>query len=210
MKLYTYAAAPNHRRIEIYLKEKGLEPPFETVIIDLFKGEQQSPEYLAINPIGKIPSLVTDDGTIIPQSLNIVEYIEELYPEPPMIGATPEERGRVKAIERLIDGEIMGTMGIMAQNMMPLYADRFDQHPACVAYGRRRQELALELLDKIVGDNKFIAGDCPTIADATLFATYEFAFLVDAPLDPKFRNLTRWHKMFAERPSTEGLTLPGA
>lgn len=201
MKLYTFPASPNHRRIEIYLKEKGLPEPFETVVIDLFRGEQHSEAFLKINPIGKVPVLETDDGTLINQSLNIVEYLEELFPENPMIGATPEERARVRAVERLIDFEIMGTMGIMAQNMMPLYADRFAQHPACVAYGRSRQAMALELLDGMVGDNPFVAGAVPTIADATLYATYEFAFLVDAPLDPRFRNLRRWHADFSKRPS---------
>ena len=120
-----------------------------------------------------------------------------------MIGASPEERARVKSIERFIDSEVMGTMGIMAQNMMPLYADRFGQHPACVEYGRRRQQAALELLDQMVGDNVFVAGAVPTIADATLFATYEFAFLVEAPLDARFTNLSRWHAMFAERASVQ-------
>jgi glutathione S-transferase len=130
-----------------------------------------------------------------------VEYLEEIFPENPMIGTTPEERARVKSIERYIDSEIMGTMGIMAQNAMPLYADRFDQHPACVAYGRHRQKMALEQLDRLVGDNPFVAGLSPTIGDATLYAIYEFADLVQAPLDERFGNLCRWHDSFSKRPS---------
>lgn len=201
MKLYTFPASPNHRRIEIYLKEKQLAEPFERIVVDLFSGDQFSEEFLRINPLGKVPVLETDDGTLINQSLNIVEYLEEIFPENPMIGTTPEERARVKSIERYIDSEIMGTMGIMAQNMMPLYADRFDQHPACAAYGRHRQQMALEQLDRIVGDNPFVAGISPTIGDATLYAIYEFAGLVDAPLDSHFRNLHRWHDSFSRRPS---------
>ena len=201
MILYAYPPSPNSRRIAIYLNEKGLPPPFEEVFVDLAKGEHQSPDFLAKNPLGKVPVLETDRGVLINQSLSIVEYIEELYPEPSMMGDSAEERARVKALERFIDMEVMGTMGMMAQQKMPLYVERFGSSQEVIDYARRRQQIALDYLDAQLGDQRFLAGEYVTIADCTLYATYEFAFLVDAPLTDRHANLQRWLKAFARRPS---------
>jgi glutathione S-transferase len=201
MILYSFPASPNTRRIAIYLKEKGLTPPYEEIVVDLQKGEHQTSEFLAMNPAGKVPVLKTDDGTLITQSLPIVEYLEELYPAPPMIGATAEERAHVRSVERFIDMEIMGTMGIMAQQKMPLYVERFGSSNDVIHYGRARQSLALDQLEATLGDKPFMAGDQVTIADCTLFAIYEFAFLVDAPLTEKHPRLQAWHDRFSRRPS---------
>lgn len=203
MILYSYPASPNTRRIDIYLKEKGLEPPYQEVVIDLGRGEQHTPEFFEKNPAGKVPVMETDEGVLITQSLSIVEYLEELYPAPAMIGDSPAERARVKVLERFIDFEIMGTMGIMAQQKMPLYKERFGDSSAVIAYGRKRQQVALEQLEGMVGENPFVAGERPTIADFTLYAIYEFAFLVDAELSPDYPNLMRWHREFSRRPSVQ-------
>lgn len=201
MILYSFPASPNTRRIAIYLKEKGLAPPYQEVVVDLQKGEHQQADFLAMNPAGKVPVLKTDDGTIVTQSLPIVEYIEECNPQPPMIGANAEERARVRSIERFIDMEIMGTMGIMAQQKMPLYVERFGSSNDVIQYGQRRQTLALDQLEEMLGDKPFITGDHVTIADCTLFAIYEFAFLVDAPLTKRHPKLLAWHQRFSNRPS---------
>ena len=203
VRLYSYPASPNTRRIAIYLREKGIEPPWEEIVVDLTQGEQMTADFLRMNPAGKVPVLETDDGIHITQSLPIVEYLEELYPEPAMIGSSPSERARVRSLERFVDMEIMGTMGIMAQQRMPLYVDRFGDSEAVIAYARRRQLLALQQLEQMVAGNTFVAGDRPTIADCTLFAIYEFAFLVDSELTPEFPGLYQWHQRFSMRPSVQ-------
>ena len=203
MILYSYPASPNTRRIAIYLNEKGLPPPYQEHVVDIMHNAQAEPDYLSINPTGKVPTLKTDDGTLITQSLNIIEYLEELYPEPSMIGQTPEERARVKSVERFIDLEIMGTMGIMAQQKMPLYVERFGSSEDVIEYGRKRQRVALDVLEEMLGDRPFMAGSQVTIADCTLFAIYEFAFLVDAPLSDAHPRLLEWQKRFAQRSSVQ-------
>ena len=97
MKLYTFPLAPNPTKVRVYLKEKGLDIPEQTV--DLLAGEQQQPAFQAINPLGGVPVLELDDGTRLCESLAIIEYLEELHPEPPMIGTDPLERARVRALE---------------------------------------------------------------------------------------------------------------
>ena len=101
MKLYDFPLAPNPRKLRVYLAEKGIEIP--KVRVDLTRGEQNTPEFLAKNPTGGLPVLELDDGSCLRESLAIIEYLEELHPEPPMIGRAPFERARVRALERTAD-----------------------------------------------------------------------------------------------------------
>ena len=101
MKLWTFPPAPNPRKLAVYLAEKGLDIPVE--LINLVEGRQNSPEFLAINPKGAVPVLELDDGSRLTESLAIIEYLEELNPDPPMIGTDPLERARVREAERMID-----------------------------------------------------------------------------------------------------------
>jgi glutathione S-transferase len=105
VKLYTYPPAPNPARVGFYLNEKGLE--VEQVIVDFRRNEQNSPEHLARNPAGVVPVLELDDGTCLTESLAIIEYLEELHPEPPMIGRDPLERALTRARERWIEMNVL-------------------------------------------------------------------------------------------------------
>lgn len=199
MKLFSCKIAPNAKKVKIYFKEKGITPPFETVEVDLLSGAQYRPDYLAINPLGKVPVLQLDDGSCITESLSIIEYFEEIYPAPSLTGNSPEERAKIKAIERFIDMEIMEMMGVMAHHMMPLFAGRFKQSAEVINYGRARQAEALAYLDNRIGAGSFVYGDRVSIADITLFVTFETAHFVKAPLDPKYQNIMRCYKNFAQR-----------
>ena len=106
MKLYDFPFAPNPRKVRIYLAEKGLSVPL--VPVNLVKGEQHAPEFLAKNPLGALPVLELDDGTILTESLAIIHYFEELHPEPAMIGTTPLERARVRRLEQIAYGSVLG------------------------------------------------------------------------------------------------------
>ena len=97
MKLYDFGPAPNPTKVRVYLAEKGVEIP--RVTVNLLKSEQNEPAYLAVNPLGAVPALELDDGTTLCESLAIMEYIEELHPDPPMIGREPVERARVLLAE---------------------------------------------------------------------------------------------------------------
>ena len=84
MKLFSGGRAPNPRRVAIFLAEKGLE--VETIELDINKLEQRSPEFAALNPMMTLPVLVLEDGTVIAETVAICRYLEELIPEPPLIG----------------------------------------------------------------------------------------------------------------------------
>ena len=101
MKFYDCATAPSPRRVRIFLAEKGIG--IETVQIDLRNGEQFTPAFRAINPDCTVPALQLDDGTVIADAVAICGYLEEMHPEPPLIGATPKERALVTALNRQIE-----------------------------------------------------------------------------------------------------------
>ncbi len=109
MKLYTFPIAPNPTKVRIYFAEKGIE--VEEGLVNLMKGEQKSAEHLARNPCGNLPVLELDDGTHLTESLAIIALFEELHPDPPMIGAHPIERARVRSLERIADLGVLNRFG---------------------------------------------------------------------------------------------------
>ena len=93
MKLYDFPRSPRVRKVRIVLAEKGLQ--YEKVTIDLTKGEQKTPEYLAINPYGKVPAL-QDNGTTVYESTVIMEYLNDAYPDPALLPADLGQRARAR------------------------------------------------------------------------------------------------------------------
>ena len=93
MKLYQSDASPNSRRVRIVLTEKGVSLP--VVPVDLATKEQFSDAYAAINPRRVVPTLVLDDGAAIGEVPAILRYIEEVYPDPPLLGTTPKTKARL-------------------------------------------------------------------------------------------------------------------
>jgi len=200
MKLYTFPPAPNPRKLAVYLGEKQIEIPVE--IVNLLEGEQSSPEFVAINRLGAVPVLELDDGTRLSESLAIIEYLEELNPEPPMIGIEPLERARVREAERLIDiGVLMRTARIVHNRRSPLPGVVGDA--ALAERETERLPRILGLIDERIGSRPFVMGDRPTIADCSLFAALSFGQLFGLEPDARFTNVRRWYAAFGERPSAQ-------
>ena len=94
MKLHTAKSTPNHRRVAIFLAEKGIELDVEA--IDLRGGQNISEDFRTINPFGRIPVLALDDGGYIAESVAICRYFEALQPEPPLFGTSALEQADVE------------------------------------------------------------------------------------------------------------------
>ena len=199
MKLYTFSLAPNPRRVHVYLAEKGIEMTLETV--DIVAGKNRTPEFLEVNPLGGLPVLELDDGSHLTESLAIMQYLEELHPEKPMIGTTPLERARTREVERICELGVLAPTGAIFQNTSPMFAGRVKQSPDAAETGRMRLAANLTVLDHKIGDRTFVMGERPTIADCTLFAALRFGEFAGSPLDRSFRNVARWYDAFAKRPS---------
>jgi len=119
---------PNHRLVRMFLVEKGIgEDRVERVHYDIITGEnRQDEEYLAKNPLGTIPTLELEDGTCLTESWPICEFIEEMHPEPNLIGETAKERAEVRKWVRLFDQEVVVpmTMGFRAGGGRPMFGPR--------------------------------------------------------------------------------------
>ena len=97
MKLYTSRRAPNPRRVDMFLAEKGVTH-IERVVLDLNQGEHRSAAFLAKNPLARVPVLELDDGRLLSESRAICTYLESLFPEPNLMGASPQERAFYRAL----------------------------------------------------------------------------------------------------------------
>ena len=197
MKLYDFSFAPNPRKVRVYLAEKGIAVPL--VQVNLVHGEQRTEDFLAKNPLGALPVLELDDGTVLTESLAIIHYFEELHPEPPMIGKTPLERAQVRRLEQIAHNSLLGAVGrLFHATKAPLPGATPN---AALADAARAQLAApLALFDDEIADCEFVAGPRPTIADCTLFAALKLGEMaeLELALGP---NLLRWYEAFSQRPS---------
>src|ERR1700688_1137787 len=103
MKLYQSNASPNSRRVRTYLAEKGISMPI--VPVDLAAREQFSEAYAQINPRRVVPTLVLEDGTAIGEVPAILRYLEEAYPNTPLLGTSPKDKALVTMWERRMELE---------------------------------------------------------------------------------------------------------
>ncbi|MEE9279235.1 MAG: glutathione S-transferase family protein [Myxococcota bacterium] len=207
MKLYMFQVAPNPTKVRLYIAEKaegGAKIELEQVSLNLPKGEQRSPEQLARNPFGKLPVLELDDGTCLIESLTIIEYLEELHPDPPMVGADPRERARVRELERIAELGVLWPVGrIVHATNSPL---GLPPVPEVAALFRDLLPDALRYLNERLADGRpFVAGEHPTIADCTLAASLQFARFGNVEIDPAFANLARWDQAYRERPAARSV-----
>src|SRR5579864_8592477 len=101
MKLYSYFRSSAAYRVRIALNLKGI--PFDTVSIHLTRdgGRQHAPEFRAVNPQKRVPALALDSGEVLLQSLAIIEYLDEVHPEPPLLPKDPVERAHVRAVAQI-------------------------------------------------------------------------------------------------------------
>jgi len=143
MKLYQSDASPNSRRVRIFLAEKGISMPI--VPVDLAAKEQFSDAYAAINPRRVVPTLVLEDGTAIGEVPAILRYLEEIHPDPPLLGATPKMKALVIMWERRAELEGFAAVMEAVRNAVPGLKNRaiagphdYDQIPALVKRGKQR------------------------------------------------------------------------
>ncbi|PXX96649.1 maleylacetoacetate isomerase [Halomonas sp. LBP4] len=166
--LYGYFRSSAAYRVRIALNLKGLE--YDQALVNLVKGEQSGDAFRALNPQGLVPLLSIDDGTHLTQSLAICEYLEERYPEPPLLPIDPAERARVRALAQLVACEIhpLNNLRVLKYLVHELKLDddaklAWYRHWITEGFG------ALEaMLSREAGSGDFCHGDAPTLADICL------------------------------------------
>ena len=200
VKLYDFPYAPNPTKLRVYLAEKGIDIPVQSV--DFRKGEQKTPEFLDRNPAGSLPVIELSDGSHLSESLAIIHYLEELNPEPPMMGIDPLSRARVLELERYIDTSLLARIGRVVLHEFFLPKNLRIPQMAERARGELPDVLAI-LEQRLSPEGAFACGDLPTIADCTLTAALRFARLVKLDLTEGQPRLAAWWKHYSTRPAAE-------
>ncbi|HEY0926129.1 maleylacetoacetate isomerase [Brevundimonas sp.] len=165
MILHGYFRSTASWRVRIALNLKGLVA--EQVFHHLRKGEQRAPEYLALNPQGLVPALVTDDGAVLTQSLAICEYLDALHPEPALLPADPLEQARVRAVAQAIACDIHPVQNL---KVLQKLRDLGLAEEAVQAWAASVIDEGLEAVDRLLADTAgpFAFGAAPTLADIAL------------------------------------------
>lgn len=197
MHLYNFASAPNPRRLVMFMNYKGIEIP--TTHVDMASNAHREPDFLAINPEGTLPALVTDEGVLLTEVIGICDYLEALYPQKPLMGRTALERALVLSWDHRIYLSLFEAFAEMLRNTSPRFAHRalpgaidVEQIPELADRGRHRFREALRLMDAELGEGPFLCGDSITLADIDLLAVLEVASWVKQSLPESCTNISRW------------------
>lgn len=164
MKLYGYFRSSAAYRVRIALNLKGVAA--EQVSLHLRHGEQTAPDYVALNPQALVPALVLDDGTILTQSMAIVEWLDETYRAPPLLPADPARRAKVRAFAQAIACDIHPVQNLRVLNRVKALLGRDAAKDWAAAVNRDGLAACEALLAGEAGPFCFGAG--PSLADLCL------------------------------------------
>lgn len=206
LKFYDCKTAPSPRRVRIFMAEKGIE--LETVHIDLKIGEQFGDEFRAINPDCVVPALQLDDGSCLSEVLAICDYLESLHPQPPLLGASPEERARILMWNGKAEQQGLWPTANAFRNAAKGLADRaipgpvpYPQIPELAQRGRDQVKQFYYKLEQQLAAHDFIAGERFSIADITAMVTTDFATRLEIMIPDDAVHARRWYESVSARPS---------
>jgi glutathione S-transferase len=177
LKLYNSDLSPFATRVRILAHAKNvkleyLRPP---------GGALKTPEYLAINPLGKVPCLVTDDATI-PESEVICEFLEDTFPTPTLRPVDPEMRAKVRLLSRMADLYIMPQLNRLFPQLNPKTCDTAAVEAAYDDLGK-----ALGQIELFLEGPDYAAGGRLSLADCTLMP---ILFFIEARINPAFNHVS--------------------
>jgi maleylacetoacetate isomerase len=167
MKLYNYFRSSASFRVRIALELKGL--PYDYVPVHLVKGEHRSADYQAVSPSMLVPTLVTDEGEHLGQSMALIEYLDETHPQPPLLPADPIGRARVRGLAQLIACEIHPLNNLRV--LKYLVHDLKQDEEAKNNWYRHWVRTGLEAFERELSRrpaSKYCFGDTPTLVDCCL------------------------------------------
>ncbi len=167
MKLYSYFRSGTSHRLRIALALKGLHPDY--VPVDLLHGEQAGARYRAVNPQGLVPALEVD-GQVLTQSPAIIEWLDEVYPEPPLLPRDPLQRARVRALAAIVgcDMHPLNNRRVIEYLRAQLGCDGAGIDAWCGAWMGAGFDALDALLATDPGRGRFCFGAAPSVADVYL------------------------------------------
>ena len=207
MKLYHSTSSPNSRRVRIFVAEKGISLPLQPV--NLGEKEQFSDWFKAINQRQQVPALVLDDGTTVAEVPAIWRFLEETYPERPLLGGDATSKALVTMWERraeldgfapTMEGVRNAAAGLKGRALSGPHD--YDQIPGLVERSKRRVADFYADLEARLEEAPFVAGAAFSAADITALVTVDFATAaLKMPIPDGSHAVQRWYEKVAARPS---------
>jgi len=198
MQLYTFDLAPNPQRLKYFLQLKNIS--LDTVQLDLATGEHFNREFKAINQDCTLPTLVTDSGTALTDTIAICIYLEKLYPEIPLMGKTDLEYAQVIGWCHKVFLEGFMPVAEVLRNKSEKFKGRalpgrvpVAQIPQLIVRGGALVESFWQKMDDHFQSSTFVVGNELTLADIDVFVVIGFAGWIKASVNPKHQALLKWH-----------------
>ncbi len=204
--LYDCATAPSPRRARILLAEKGVT--HHTIQVDLKSGEQMGQAFRAINPQCTVPALQTEEGQVFTDNAAIAAYIEARFPQPPLMGTTPQDKAEIASWQWRVEFEGLLAIAETLRNSSPAMANRalpgpvdYAQIPQLAERGQARVQQFFATLNQRLEGRAFLAANQFSIADITAVVAVDFARVVKVKPGEQHPHLVRWRAAMAERAS---------
>lgn len=198
MQLFGSTISPYVRKVAVFAEEKGVA--FE--LVPTAPGDT-SPAFRAISPFGQIPAMVDGDFALA-DSTAIVTYLEAKYPEPALIPADPQARGRTLWFDELADTIVFGTGRAMLFHRVvgPLFRGTAGDAAVADAAERDQWPAILAYVNREVADRDFLVGDMLTLADIAITSAFASALHACAPVDAAtYPDLARYLEHMLARPA---------
>lgn len=192
--------APNPRRVNIFLAEKGID--VERRELDLMAGALKSQEFTRLNPRQRVPILVLDDGCVIAETIAICRYFEALHPEPALFGQSAFDMARIEMWQRRVELGLFAAISHAFRHLNPRMAPL--ESPQIAAWGEANKAKCLDelaLLDAQLANNRYVAGEAFSVADITALVAIDFMKPARIALPAELSNIARWYGEVSTRPS---------
>jgi len=207
MNLYYHPVSPNSHKVLLALHEKGIA--FQGEVVQILDGAALEAYRANVNPLGKVPFLVTDDGQRIPESTIILDYLDRAFPSPSLIPKDPQDALRARLLERMADLWLVQKLALIFFDARKPPEKR---NPDAVEIARKQLARGVAYLDDAIGTRTFAAGRELSIADLTISAAVFFSQVARIPIGTHAvgsgvahgaPHIQSWFERTSRRPSWE-------
>lgn len=200
MTLYDYPDCLFAQKVRVVLAEKELE--YETVLVDLKSGRQRTPEFLKLNPYGRVPVLI-DDEVVVYDSTIINEYLEDEYPHPHLLPEDSAGRARARILDDYCDNSFLASAGFVLAELAKPQAEqdgeRLKRYQGEISRGLAR-------LESFLTGKEYLAGNF-SLADVAFVPAVLILGSLGVQVDPRLRQVPAWIERIRQRPGVRVLGL---
>jgi glutathione S-transferase len=193
LKLHYHPLSTYSRRVLIALREKGIEA--DLVPVDMAKGAHRAPDYLALNPYGRVPTLV-EDGLVLYESTAILDYLEATHPTPPLVPPDPRGRALDAMHVKLCDLQMTRQTGTIIFPKRFLPRERWDED--AMAQAKKEIERHLGIVERQIAGKQWMVGERYGLVEVCYTPFVEFLPLMEITPPP---GVAAWTARMLERPS---------